>query len=225
LAKKDKEVTQRLQAGAPDEKTLVVLSASSEQESKPNQNHRPEAQRRLRINEAIGTIEGSIRNGDLAQAVEALRFAVDLLGQFPQVETLYRRMRSFLEGRVIRLRRNAQLSADGMAQTMENLAERGLLTVPFGERLQAWIEELDPGNPRGGEILGNVKRLRQHSDPKKIEKRSQRQAEAVARIESLLAEGKVELAQDTLRFAIDLLGKFEQVPHLEEKIARALGTP
>ncbi len=184
---------------------------------------RPEVRRSRKISEAVASISGYLDAGELAQAAEALRFALRLLGRFDETTALQRRFVEILKRDLAEIQGAGLRQARRTVEQMESLRRRNRLPVELAETFVELVSELDPGDLAARHILGDARRVerqRQRDRGDGVDDRKKR--EAVASIERLLAEGNPAMAEQALAFAVRLLGEFEQVPQLQQRISEAL---
>lgn len=186
----------------------------------------PAARRRRKIEEAKNSIETYVHQRELGQAMAALKFATQLLGEFEEAPVLRERIVEALRQDLVSLKGAGIRQARRAAEDMSALYAKNRLPVELAENLSFWVRELDPENPTVGKLMDELRdEARRVYEAEQTELRGRKQAEAVASIEKLLEEGKPEMARKALRFAVRLLGEFDQVPGLEQRIAEALESP
>jgi len=186
----------------------------------------PAARRRRKIEEARSSIENYVLRRQLGQAMAALKFATQLLGEFEEAHFLRDQIVGALRQDLLSLKGAGIRQARQIADDMSALFSKNRLPVAHAEDLCSWVRELDPEHPTVNEVVEELRaEARRKKEAEKAELRSRKLAEAVASIEKLLEEGKAEMAEEALRFAVRLLGEFDQVPDLEHRIATALGGP
>lgn len=186
-----------------------------------------EERRDRKVNEAVVSIEKYIAHQELRQAVSALRFAAKLLGPFDPAHELQNKLLEVFQRDLLAFRAEGSRRAKKIAETARELAGRGVLSPADGRRLSDLARDLDPGvafpelprppaPPKSGTDVGTG------ALTGKAEARMRKQAEAVASIERLLADGDARQAEQALRFAVRLFGEFDELPLLEHRIQDAL---
>ncbi|MCP4660162.1 MAG: protein kinase [bacterium] len=182
----------------------------------------PTDRRRRKIAEATTSIETYIGNRELVQAAAALKFATQLLGEFEQVGMMRTRIVDTVRNDLVSLKIVSQRQAIQIVEALSSLQDNDRLPVELAETFVELAEDLDPDDRSAREILVAVRqKARQKEDLLQAETRARKQAEAVASIEKLIAEGNPAMAERALRFAVRLLGEFDQIPALELRIAQA----
>lgn len=186
-----------------------------------------EERKRRKIAEAIESIEAYIRGGQLASAAEALRFAHKLFGRLDSTPGLLRRISAAFRQQLVAVKSDALRASRFVVDQMVLLKQNGRLHLEIAELFAGIASDLDTDNFPALDLLALA---RQESRGLKVEapadeELARKRREAVQSIESLIARGDVRTAEEALRFAVRLLGEFEQVPALRAKIAGALGTP
>ena len=182
----------------------------------------PVERRRRKIAEATHSIEAYISQRQLGQAAAALKFAIQLLGEFDESAVLRGRIVGSLRQDFVSLKGAALKQGREIAVEMSALYARNKLPMEFAENLAGWVTELDPDHPEVGGILDELRsETRRRKEAHEAQTRARKQAEAVASIEKLIAEGNPDMAEKALQFAVRLLGEFDQIPALELRIAEA----
>ncbi|MEM6456117.1 MAG: serine/threonine-protein kinase [Acidobacteriota bacterium] len=179
-------------------------------------------QRARKITEAVESIRGYLDHGDMVRGAEALSFATRLLGRADALLALRSHFSAHVRNAIAQTRRDAYQSAERIGHTMKRLHTLHQLPVELAQHFVELAEELDAGQAEPNRILESVRRAaRDDESLGRLQDRNQKQAEAVASIERLLAEGDADLADQALQFAIRLFGEFEQMPGLQQRIAQA----
>ena len=151
------------------------------------------------------------------------RFAVRLLGSFDESAGLKRRFVEILKQDLDEVRGAGLRQARQTVARMESLKKQNLLPVELAETFAEWVAELDPEDLAARHILAAVRRdERQRQAAQGAGAADSKKQEAVASIEKLLADGNPATAKEALDFAVRLFGEFEQIPHLQRRISRAL---
>ncbi len=185
-------------------------------------NETPTDRRRRKIAEATTSIETYIGNRELVQAAAALRFATQLLGEFEEIGVMRTRIVDTVRNDLVSLKIASQRQATQIVEALRSLRDNDRLPVELAESFVELAEDLDPDNASAREILAALRQqARQQEDLEQAETRARKQAEAVASIEKLIAEGNPATAERALKFAVHLFGEFEQRPALELRIAQA----
>lgn len=199
--------------------TATMLETGMRQESADDR-------RRRKIVEAIESIEGYIKAGQLVSAAEALRFASQLFGRFDSMPGLVHRIAESGRQQLVGVKSEALKASRFVVDQMVQLRSRGLLHLEIAELFTGIASDLDSENFSAHDLLALARREQSRDKaplPADVE-RERKQHEAVQSIEKLLAQGNARTAEEALRFAVRLLGEFEQVPELRARITRALGT-
>ncbi len=183
----------------------------------------PEARRARKISEAVASIRGYVDARELAQAAEALRFAVSLFGGFDEAPAIERRLAEILRRDVAGVRDAGLRQARETVGKMESLRRQGRLPPAVAKVLAESVAELDSGDLAARRILEAVRRDERRATAARPPADERKQAEAVASIEKLLADGDPATAAKALEFALRLFGELEQAPELERRISEALG--
>ncbi len=182
----------------------------------------PAKRRARKIEEATKSIETYVSRSQLGQAAAALKFAIQLLGEFDESAALRGRIVGSLRQDLVSLKGAGLSQARRISEQMSELYAKNRLPMEFAEGLAAWVTELDPDQPTVRGILDELRaETRRQEEAHEAQIRARKQAEAVASIEKLLAEGNPDMAQKALQFAVRLLGEFDQIPSLELRIAEA----
>ena len=186
----------------------------------------PEDRKRRKVAEAIESIEAYVRAGQLHSAAEALRFAHKLFGRLDSTPGLTRRITDAYRQQVVGIKSEALKASRYVVDQMVQLRQRGLLHLEIAELFAGIASDLDTENFTALDLLALARqeKNRQQVEAPAGEERDRKRREAVQSIEKLLAQGDPRTAEEALRFAVRLLGEFEQVPELRARIARALGT-
>ena len=209
-----------VECGASVETTAVVAAeAEAALES-------PESRRGRKIEEAKNSIETYIHQRELGQATAALKFATQILGDFEESQFLRERIVGTLRQDLVSLKGSGIRQARLIAEGMSALYTKNRLPIELAEDMHRWVDELDPEHPTVGEIMNELRaEERRKKEARQVELRSRKQAEAVASIEKLLEEGRPDMAEKALHFAVRLLGDFEEIAQLETRISEALRQP
>ena len=183
----------------------------------------PADRRERKINEAANSVETYVRNRELGQAAAALKFAIQMLGEFDRAPVLREQIISTLRGDLVALKSAGVRQARLIAEQLTDLHMAQKLSLDLAEPLVSWIDELD--SHHSAEVEAVVSQLRENDRDRRLASdeatRVRKQNEAVASIEKLLSEGNPEMAEKALRFAVRLLGNFDELPSLESRIAEA----
>jgi serine/threonine-protein kinase len=185
----------------------------------------PEERRVRKIREAVDSISSYIDAHRLVQAAEALRFASDFLGEFEESHDLKRRIAGGLRRDLVEIKGAGMRQARRIVDQMSSLRERNLMPVELAEMFTEWVEDLDPDDLAAQQMLEGLRQERseQVAAGRNASDEERRRQEAIASIEQWLAEGNPKMAQQALRFAVRMLGEFDQVPQLKSRIDEALG--
>ena len=184
----------------------------------------PEARKGRKIQEAVHSIGGYIEADQLHKAADALRFATDFFGPFPESTQLRRRIANRLQHHLVELKAAALRQARKVVQDMDRLKRKNLLPLELAVTFRDWVHDFDPDDLAAGQILARVEHeARDQERARKSEISEGKKQEAVASIERLLAEGNPEMAEKALQFAVRLFGEFEQAAELRRRIAEARG--
>ena len=194
--------------------------ATGETEPAPKQaappKETPDAKRSRKVDEAIRTIENYLGSGELGKAASALKFAAHLFGSFETGPELRRRLIDLCHQQVNAVREEGRGQAQ---QILSRMGELGGALEPEPTRALAEIAaDLDPENEGAGRFFATEKVPAEASDSAHARK----QAEAIASIEQLIEEGNPAMAEQALRFAIRLLGEFDQISDLRYRIDQAM---
>ena len=214
-------------AGEPQVDPAMVTSTSKHLLSWEG----PEERRARKKGEAVASIETYIEAGQLVAALEAIKFATTLFGPIEDAPGLMRRTLSRAREQVTEVKGEALRAARGIVDQMIQLRQNGRLQVELAEALAHRAQELDSEDLASRDILAMVRAEGQASPPpapstgSAESTQSQKQLEAVASIEQLLAKGDVRMAAQALDFAVGLYGEFEQAPHLRQRIAASSKIP
>ena len=182
----------------------------------------PEERRNRKIQEAVTSIGTYIDADQLEKAAEALRFAIDFFGPFPQSTPLRRRLANQLQQHLVALKGTALRQARHIVQNMDRLRQKNLLPVELAVRFKSWVDDLDPDDLAAGHILAAVEHEARHQErTRKAEISDSKKQEAVASIERLLAQGNPDMAEKALHFAMRLFGDFDDAKALRQRIAKA----
>ncbi len=202
---------------------LLAKCEPAAQEAAPGFAPEDPAKRRARkIAEAAKSIESYTSRRQLGQAAAALKFAVQLLGEFTESQALRGQIIGCLRQDLVSLKGAGLKQARQISEQMSDLYAKNRLPMEFAEDLAAWVTELDPDHPTVRGILDELRaETRRQKEAHAAQVRARKQAEAVASIEKLLAEGNPDMAEKALQFAVRLLGEFDQIPSLELRIAEA----
>ena len=186
-----------------------------------------EERRRRKIAEGVGSIEAYIKAGQLVSAAEALRFAHKLFGRLEITPSLLRKIADQYREQLIDLKKDGLRGSRFVVDQMVVLRQRGRLHLEIAELFAGIASDLDSENFTALDLLAlarqEKKGLQEAAPAAGGDDRDRKRREAVQSIESLLARGDVRTAEEALRFAVRLLGEFEQVPALRERIAKATG--
>lgn len=204
---------------------VATTTVSSQLETGVRQESAEDRKRR-KVVEAIESIEAYIKAGQLVSAAEALRFASQLFGHFESTPGLVHRIAEAGRQQLVGIKSDALKASRFVVDQMLQLRSRGLLHLEIAELFTGIASDLDSENFAAHDLLALA---RQEKNREKVvlpadDERERKQREAVQSIEKLLAQGNARTAEEALRFAVRLLGEFEQVPELRARIARALGT-
>ncbi len=184
----------------------------------------PEQRRDRKIREAVTSIASYVDADELQKAADALRFATDFFGPFPQSDLLRRRLVNQLQQHLVSLKGAALRQARSIVQNMDRLRHKNLLPVELAVRFKSWVDDLDPDDLAAGHILAAIEHEARHQErTRKSEISDSKKQEAVASIERLLAEGNPDMAEKALHFAIRLFGEFDSAKSLRQRIADARG--
>ncbi len=179
----------------------------------------PAARQQRKIGEAISSIEGYVKAGQLVGAAKALEFATQFLGDFDQTETLRQRIVDAAKAEVAGVRETALSQAHSMVETMAELRRKNRLPIEQAQRIVDCVHTFDPDDLAGRHILAA---LHQDAQAKPSRAPDPKQQEAIESIERLLDEGDPAMAERALRFAVQLFGEFDQTQRLEQRISDAL---
>lgn len=184
----------------------------------------PEARKGRKIQEAVHSIGSYIEADQLQKAADALRFATDFFGAFPESAQLRRRITNRLQQHLVELKGAALRQARKAVQDMDRLKRKNLLPLELAVIFRDWVHAFDPDDLAAGQILARVEHeARDQERARKSEISDGKKQEAVASIERLLEEGNPDMAEKALQFAVRLFGEFEQAKHLRQRIAEARG--
>lgn len=214
---------------SPDEGPTATAEDTTTSTSGPNssQTHvweSPEARKSRKVQEAVVSIAGLIDNNQLQKAAEALRFAADFFGEFPERTLLRRRLANQLQQQLVTIKGAALRQARNIVQNMDRLRRKNLLPVELAAVFKNWVDDFDPDDMAAGHILASIEHeARSQERTRKSEISESKKQEAVASIERLLAEGNPEMAEKALHFAVRLFGEFEHAKILRQRIAAARG--
>ncbi len=186
-----------------------------------------EDRKRRKVAEAIESIEGYIRSGQLVSAAEALRFAHKLLGQLSSSAQLVEKIAHSGREQLVEIKRDALRASRFVVDQMVQLRERKRLHLEIAELFAGIANDLDSENFAALDLLAMARqeRSKEQVTAPVDDERERKRREAVQSIEHLLSQGNARTAEEALRFAVRLLGEFEQVPELRARIQQALGTP
>jgi hypothetical protein len=185
-----------------------------------------EDRKRRKIAEGIESIEGYIRAGQLVSAAEALRFAHKLFGRLDSTPGLTRRIAAAFSQQLLDAKKEGLKASRFVVDQMVLLRQRGLLHLEIAELFAGIANDLDSENFAALDLLAMARqeKSRRQEQAPMDEERERKRREAVQSIEKLLAQGDPRTADEALRFAVRLLGEFEQVPALRARIGQALGS-
>jgi len=182
----------------------------------------PEARRARKIEEARASIGRYVERRELGQAAAALGFATRILGEFAEARELRQAIAAALRQDLATLKSTAVRQARQTAELMAALHGEEHLPPEHAETLRAWAVAIDPDCSAAEQVMKRVREDEARRQAGRAARmRERKQAEAVASIEKMLAEGDPEMAAKALQFAVKLFGEFEQMPALEHRIAEA----
>ena len=182
----------------------------------------PENRHQRKVSEAVSSIEGYIEAGHLVGAAEALKFATEFLGSFQEAQALKGQIADSARTDARAVQAAALRQARATVEKMAELREKSLLSVEIAEDWVQRIGELDPGDLAGRHILAALQAdARLKIEGMGNDETMRKRQEAIDSVEQLLAKGDPKMAERALRFAVRLLGQFDQVPYLEQRIADA----
>jgi serine/threonine protein kinase len=217
------EARQLLEAcrqSGPSSGTVQVATGDS---TSQNLREGPEERKQRKVNEAIDSIAAYAKAGQLIQAAEALRFALKLFGRLEQQPLLTRRIVMATREQLIQLKADSLRISRGIVDQMVQLRQSGRLHAEIAELFASRVHDLDPDNYAALDLLALVRK--ESSDQKRqhaSDAQDRKKREAVQSIEQLLAQGKARTADDALRFAVRMLGDFEETEELRQRIDQAL---
>ena len=185
-----------------------------------------EDRKRRKMAEGIESIEGYIRAGQLVSAAEALRFAHKLFGRLDSTPGLVKRIAATLSQQLLEIKKDGLKGSRFVVDQMVVLRQHGRLHLEIAELFAGIANDLDSENFAALDLLALARqeKTRKQEQGPVDEERERKRREAVQSIEKLLAQGDPRTADEALRFAVRLLGEFEQVPALRARIGQALGT-
>lgn len=183
-----------------------------------------ETRRTRKIEEAVASVEGYLASYQIEHAAEALRFAIRLLGPFDQALPLQERLIGETREEIETVRTAARRQAQHVVDIMEALRKQQRLPDDMAVTLERLACDIDPTRsfpPPAPATAAAPAPATDDGTTKPLTEQHRKQAEAVASIEQLLADGNTQLARQALDFALRLLGPFEEASALEARIADA----
>ena len=213
-------VLEALELDERNPKALRLLKACREAMGETHEDSNPgiesEAKRRLRkIREAHGSIETYLSNGEIVKAAQALKFAIQMFGQFDDAPVLRERLVATSRDQLVQLKSAALKASRKIVETMHSMRRRGRLSAAAAENLASLAETLDPDDRQAQRLADEIS---QSSSSGSEKDRLRKQAEAIASIETMITQGDAAMAEQALRFAIHLHGELEPFKALEERI-------
>lgn len=200
-----------------------VVAVGAGESTSQNLRESAEERQQRKVSEAVTSISNYAKAGQLGSAVEALRFANKLFGRFEQQPQLIKRIVSACREQLISVKAESLRVSRGIVDQMVQLRQRGLLHAEIAELFASRVHELDPDNFAALDLLALVRKesseLKRHQVQDDQERRRR---EAVQSIEQLLAQGNARTADQALRFAVRMLGEFEEMAALRQRIDQAL---
>jgi|CXWL01.1.fsa_nt_gi serine/threonine protein kinase/predicted Zn-dependent protease len=159
--------------------------------------------------DAVASIETLIDRGRLDEATQALAFAAQMLGDFPDLDRLRQRVveRTALQA----LRKELAQRVEGAAACAQRQDYASALA------LLAEVEQEDPSYPGLTALKTATRQALQAQD--EARRRLQGLAEATALIEGHVRRGELERAEQALAFAVEHLAPFDSADRLHTLIA------
>ncbi|MEM1206052.1 MAG: protein kinase [Acidobacteriota bacterium] len=181
----------------------------------------PEERRARKIAEAVISVESYIDEGKLVEGIDALRFARRLLGPVEDAPALCRKAARRARDLVAEVAKDAVETGNGLRNAMVTLHRLGQLDPARATILADHLLELVPDDLVGRDLLAKAQRKAARTPPPGGDGRQRKRQEALESIESLLASGQIQMAEDALDFALHLLGDLDEEPSLRRRIALA----
>lgn len=170
------------------------------------------ADERSRRDEVASSIRGLVESGRLIESARALAFADRLFDELADASDLRRCIVDSLRQSVVEIRHEALRQAHRIGLAMRRLDAEDQLDAELAAHLAERAEDLAPGRTSARRLAEQARLRDQPTSP------DDRHGEAAASIERLLAAGKIEEAAQALRFALDMIGPFDDAERLSRRI-------
>ncbi len=162
------------------------------------------ARRRRALQEALSSIQARLEASDAAAAGRELEVARRLFGDDPALDALSERL--------------DDLERDERRRQAEELLRAALSSETSFPKMLSRLEEaldLDPGNATIQRVLAETRGAHHRYQQ---ERRSRSIADAMTRIDGLIAAGKLEAAVETLDRAVAELGEFPEARSVRQRL-------